>query len=191
MNERIRVAKEIKKQRLRDFDARHGVEFSHTVTGADSSNKDRHCFGYQPSFIMPNIFSYLNVGKQETLLDVGCGKGFAMHLFASLPFGRIDGIESKSELAYITRENLSKLHPGDSRFHVFEVDARDFMNYRDYDVLYLFNPFDDTIIEMICRKIGNYRPRRIIYQMPQYVAVFIRHGFGVEYIADATVVLGR
>lgn len=189
--ERIRVAKEIKNQRLRDFDARYGVDFGHTLTRMDLGNEGSHCFGYQPSFIMPNIFSYLDVSKRDSLLDIGCGKGFAMHLFSALPFGRIDGIESNDRLVRIARENLSKLHFGDSRFHVFEIDARDFMNYENYDVLYLFNPFDNVVLDTICRKLRKHRPRKIVYQMPHYVDTFIRYGFVIEYEADATVVLGR
>ena len=188
---RIRAAKEIKNQRLRDYDARHGVDFSYTLARTDLGNEGSHCFGYQPSFVMPNIFSYLDVSEYDSLLDVGCGKGFAMHLFSILPFGRIDGIESNDRLVHIAKENLDKLHFGDSRFHVFEVDARDFMNYGDYDMLYLFNPFDDVIIDTICWKFGDRRPSKINYQMPHYVDIFIRHGFAIEYEADATMVLRR
>lgn len=189
--ERIRVAKEIKSQRLRDFDTKHCVDFGQAVTRADLGNEGSHCFGYQPSFVMPNIFAYLDVSEKDSLLDVGCGKGFAMHLFSVLPFCRIDGIESNGILARVARENLGKLHFGDSRFHVFEIDACDFENYGEYDVLYLFNPFDDVIIDDICRKLGNRRPSKIIYQMPHYVDIFIRYGFVIEYEADATVVLRR
>ena len=189
--ERIRMAKEIKRQRLRNFDTKNCVDFGKAVTRDDLGNEGNHCFGYQPSFVMPNIFAYLNVSEKDSLLDVGCGKGFAMHLFSALPFGRIDGIESNSILAHVARENLGKLHSGDSRFHVFEIDARDFENYGEYDILYLFNPFDDVIIDELCRKLENCRPSKIIYQMPHYVDIFIRYGFVIEYEADATVVLRR
>lgn len=189
--ERIRAAREIKNRRLRDFDAKHGVDFSRTLTRTDLGNEGSHCFGYQPSFIIPHIISYLDVSECDSLLDIGCGKGFAMHLFSALPFCRIDGIESNGGLVHIARENLEKLHPGDSRFHVFEADARDFMHYGNYDVLYLFNPFDDVIIDIICRKLGDHRPSKVIYQVPHYVDTFIRHGFKIKYEADATVVLGR
>lgn len=191
IRERVRVAKEIKRKRLREFDDKHCVDFGQNLTRDNLKNADKHCFGYQPSFVMPNIFSYLDVNEKDKLLDIGCGKGYAMYLFSAFPFCKIDGIESNSTLAHIARENLDKLYPGDSRFHVFEMDARDFMNYREYDVLYLFNPFDEVIIDDICRKLGDCRPNKIIYQMPHYIDIFIQYGFEIAYEADATVVLRR
>jgi spermidine synthase len=189
--ERINLAREIKNQRLQDFDKKHGVDFSRGLTRVDLGYEGSHHFGYQPSFIMPHIFSHLNISSHDSILDIGCGKGYAMHLFSALPFERIDGIELNGELVRIARNNLCNLHHGDSRFHVFEIDACDFMHYEDYDVIYLFNPFDDVIIETICLKLGNHRPRKVIYQVPHYVNTFIRHGFEIEYEADATVVLKR
>ena len=191
MSEKIRIAKEIKKKKLRDFDTKYKVDFEKSISRVALGNTDNHCFGYQPSFIMPNILAYLKIGEKDSLLDVGCGKGFAMHLFSNLPFDRIDGIETNGMLAKIAQENLKKLHPNDSRFHIFEIDARDFLNYEDYDILYLFNPFDAKIVEEICKKFGNKRPSKIIYQMPHYVDIFIRHGFTLEYEADATIILRR
>ncbi|WP_415980104.1 hypothetical protein [Faecalicoccus pleomorphus] len=190
--EKVRIAKKIKTQNLQYFDNKFNVDFSKSLTrdylGYD---KESHCFGYQPSFVMPNIFSYLKVSRSDSILDIGCGKGFAIHLFSSLPFGRIDGIESKSELVYIAKDNLTKLHPEDDRIHIFKIDAVDFVNYENYDFLYLFNPFDEVIVDIICQKLENHQSCKIIYQIPLYVDVFLRHGFEIEYEADGTIVLRR
>lgn len=190
MQERIRVAPNIKKQKLQEFDFKCNVDFSKTITRDELGYND-HCFGYQPSFAMPNIFDFLHISEKQSLLDVGCGKGFAMHLFSKFPFYRIDGIETNHELAIIAKKNLEKLHPGDSRFSIYELDARDFLNYAEYDVLYLFNPFDEIIISDICKKMGKKYPSRIIYQMPHYIDIFIKCGYEIEYEADATVILRR
>lgn len=189
--ERIIHAKEIKCRKLRDFDARFGVDFSKTLTRTELGYEDGHCFGYQPSFVMPNILSHLNISSQDSILDVGCGKGFAMHLFSSLPFSKIDGIELNNELVQIAKENLQILHPDDNRFHVFKEDAFNFTHYNDYDMLYLFNPFDEHIINAICLKFGIIRPSKVIYQIPHYINTFTKYGFAIEYEADATVVLRR
>lgn len=53
---------------------------------------------------MPNILSNLKIKDSDTLIDVGCGKGYILYLFSKLPFSLVDGIEYNQELCDIAQK---------------------------------------------------------------------------------------
>ncbi len=189
--ERENFAKEKKEKILKELYLHYGADFGNPMSRYDLGYSDTHLFGYQPSYEMPNVFSHISVDPNDSILDVGCGKGFAMHLFSQFPFHKIDGIESNKQLVQIAKKNLKALHPNDSRFRIFHMDARLFDHYADYNVLYLYNPFDKYILDEICQKFGKDLPKMIIYQMPLFKEVFTNNGFKITFEADASSVLIR
>src|SRR4051794_37242946 len=45
------------------------------------------------------VLKDLHINKQDTILDIGCGKGSAMLAMLKFPFSRVDGIELSKEIS--------------------------------------------------------------------------------------------
>ena len=82
---------------------------------------------------------------------MGCGKGYVLACAANYPFMSVGGVEYVVELCDICRRNLDRLKF--SNVTVYNCDARFFDKYRDYDVFYFGNPFDETILSVVAEKI--------------------------------------
>lgn len=64
------------------------------------------------------IVNSLEVYPTDSVVDIGCGKGYAMYAMAQKPFSQIDGIEICPHLAETALHNLSAIFgKGDRRFH--------------------------------------------------------------------------
>lgn len=71
----------------------------------------------------------LYITKEDTILDLGSGKGMAMYYMSKFPFKKIGGIELSRTLVDDAKCNLKKLCPHDKkRFRLAQGDAR---NLRD------------------------------------------------------------
>ena len=49
------------------------------------------------------------VTSEDSIIDVGCGKGRLLAWFSQFAFGRVDGIELNSSLISIAENNMTKL----------------------------------------------------------------------------------
>ena len=118
-------------------------------------------------------------GRGHSVLDIGCGKGFVLNFFATMCFNEISGIEFDKTLCLKARKNLSR---NIRRVKVYNVDAIDFPKYEEYDTFYMYNPFDENILEKVIDLITasyetNPRQITIIYCNPIYKDVLINKGF--------------
>ncbi len=131
---------------LKLYDLTHGTEFS----GLGKKEEDNGWFEYYPSpmFSFPSLKRYiqknLQNGRGHAVLDIGCGKGFVLQFFSRLDFDAVSGIEYDEKLSRLAGENL-KNNP--KTVTVYQTDAMDFSLYQYYDTYYLYNPFDETILE--------------------------------------------
>lgn len=92
--------------------------------------------------------------KDKSLLDIGSGKGGAVIYAHQLGCKRAAGIEYEKFLHDIAVKNFSilKLNP---YCESFNMDARVFLNYACYDILFMFNPFDDDIYDDVVRQLAS------------------------------------
>lgn len=158
--------------------------------GTDSA----FCNGYEASYPMPEILEYLHIKEGDRLLDVGSGKGYAMYIFSQLPFSEIHGIELSERLARISKENLQKIFPDDSRFRVFTENALSFSHLDEYNYIYMYNPFPREVIGQFVEALKQSVLRRedkltVIYQNPQKGALFEESGvFKTVMVKDGTAI---
>ncbi|MBR0382959.1 MAG: class I SAM-dependent methyltransferase [Eubacterium sp.] len=169
---------------LKFFDIRHGTEFG----GIDFKGDRGGRFAYYPSsvFTFPLLRRYIkrhmNGGKGHSVLDIGCGKGLILYFFSSLDFDLVSGIEYNGKLCRIAKRNLRKVsRPA----KVYQADAVDFTMYENYDTFYLYNPFDEAIVEKCTDRIMSSlerRPRKltVIYCNPVCGDSLKRKGFKEE-----------
>jgi len=91
------------------------------------------------------VLDILDRRRQARFLDVGCGIGTKVFMVSTL-FAQADGLEFDKN--YI--EVAKKVHQSSSWEHsqnisFMEGDALDFSRYSEYDVIYLYRPFHDSV----------------------------------------------
>ncbi len=166
---------------LRLYDMWYGTHYAHIEKSGDIDGR----FEYYPSpvlmvpFLRRYICRSLNGGIGHSVLDIGCGKGFVLNVFSFFRFTKISGIEFNKKLCQYAKNNLRRNH---RKISVYNIDALNFPNYKDYDTFYLYNPFNDKIMsEVIDRIVDSYNdnPRiiTILYCNPVYERILIDRGF--------------
>ena len=92
------------------------------------------------------------------------------------------GIEYDEKLCRIAKRNLRKTS---GKVKVYRADAADFPLYENFDTFYLYNPFDEKILEKCIDQIlASLRkcPRKltVFYCNPVYGEVLMNKGFKEE-----------
>lgn len=132
--------------------------------------------------LLSKIFSN-RIQKDDVLVDVGCGKGRVLNYWLSLGLkNKIYGLELDSDVALATKTRLKRY----KNVSVIEGDAIDNLP-EDSTVLYLFNPFSETIMERFINRIETMfdkREIRIIYYYPKHIHLFRKPSWELEEIPN-------
>ena len=135
--------------------------------------------GYEGCYSVKKILRDLNIKKNDSILDIGCGKGLFLYYARKFDFDKIIGIEYSAELSNIAKKNISLIK--DERIAVINADARDFSRYGDYNYIFINNPFSAEIMEFVIDRIIENRKSTltVLYQFPFSKELFIQKGFYV------------
>jgi hypothetical protein len=143
---------------------------------------------YQPS--LPREFFEM-LGSLEirhvdyTFIDFGSGKGLVLLLASHYPFRRIIGVEFSPQLHEIAERNIRSYRDDSQRCWNLESVLADVVNYQIPEepvVLYLFNPFNEKILEVLLANIRRSlvvrpRPVFVLYKNPIASALFEKGKF--------------
>ena len=156
----------------------------------DSSNK-QYANSYKPTGAIPfkAMLSYLPENLERfTFLDFGCGRGRTLLLASAHPFKRILGVEfsvtlhaeAEENIAYYRRQNNTQI-----KAQVILADATTFPIPSEPLVIYLYDPFDATVMKRVLDNIvASYRsyPRLIylLYYAPVYTGLILDTGIFSE-----------
>ncbi len=152
------------------------------TTGADElhSLEDKgidisHATIYMPASydLLEDIFAKFNPATFNHFVDIGCGKGRVLSVAAAFGAKTITGIDLSKEFCEAAKENLStikKSYPA-FQYKVYNNDAFYFDIDDDVDCIFMFNPFDETIMNGVLGNIDislENKPRKItiIYVNP-------------------------
>lgn len=113
-----------------------GLDSNYAYTSSSSGNK-----------YLANLLGDFNITPEDSIIDIGCGKGSAMRTMLKFPFARVDGIELSGQIAAIAVRNFRKLNA--NRTRIFVCDAPLFNNYDAYNMVYLFNPFPPSVMSRV------------------------------------------
>jgi SAM-dependent methyltransferase len=121
---------------------------------------------------------------KTALLDVGCGRGRVLAVGAAYGFREMTGIDFSEKLckqAAAMMERVKEAHPG-LKVTVTCADARDYDIPDAVGVIFLFNPFDDLVMESFIDKVfeslhRNERPMKVLYANPQFKQLWLDAGF--------------
>lgn len=150
--------------------------------------------GYEGCYPVSRMLDSLQISEQDSVLDIGCGKGLFLYYAKRYPFRLISGIDLNAQLVSVARRNMSKL--SDTRIDVWHCDARTFGAYDKYNIFFINNPFcKEVLCEVVNRIIDSQRQnmRRItvIYQFPYHLDVFAGLGFMIKADDGVNVILER
>lgn len=104
-----------------------------------------------PDKVLKRIFADVEDKENKGFIDVGCGKCYAVTKAAQHGFRHSGGVEYTKFLYNIGISNLKK--KGLPTEEVYNEDAKVFEHYGDFDVFFFNNPFDETIMEPVAKKI--------------------------------------
>jgi 16S rRNA G966 N2-methylase RsmD len=152
------------------------------TTGADNlKNLEKkgidisHATIYMPvSYdVLEQFFEEVKLETFNHFLDIGCGKARAMCVAASYGINKISGIELSKDLFIAAKENIAttKEKYPTTNFEIYNNDAFYFDIDDDVDCIFMFNPFDETIMSGVMENIetsleNNPRVMTIIYINP-------------------------
>ena len=148
-----------------------GLDFLTVVRPEQVGLNPTLSFGYSPSSkrFLKQVLNDFTIWPQDSIMDIGCGKGYAMRTMLKYRFKKVDGIELSAYIANTARENLRKLNS--IRSKIFIGDAAQFNGYDAYNFIYFFNPFPDVVMAEVMNSLSqslerNDRELILIYMNP-------------------------
>jgi 16S rRNA G966 N2-methylase RsmD len=134
--------------------------------------------------LLEEIFEQIKAKSHNHFLDIGCGKGRALCAAAHHGFSKVTGIDFSKEFCNATEENLSvtKQKFSGLQYKVINNDAFYFEIPNDVDCIFMFNPFDEIIMDGVAENILesfeiNPRTITLIYVNPMYKEELLEVGF--------------
>ena len=170
-----------------DFDFDHRVN----TTGGTVSWRDRLIGSFTSEYqatdpaLFDEMLHALNVDfRRFTFIDLGSGKGRTLVMAAAYPFRKIVGVELLPALHRVAEENIRKYNSRSQLCFAIESicgDARDFKFPDEALVLYLFNPFLESVLAQVASEVeaslaATPRPVCILYHNPLLLELLTRSG---------------
>lgn len=166
---------------IRAFSEEMNVDFGGWIFRWDLYQEgDGH--GYEPSYPIEDVFDRLNILPDDSIVDLGCGKGYAMYLLSKYRFRRIDGVEKDTGLFNTAKNNINTLFPQSNLMHIYNLDVNEWNGFDKYNYYYLCNPFGENTSNLVARKIKVSAERTgrqvtVVYQMGEFIDAFTSIGF--------------
>ena len=160
------------------LDKLNGFDFKPTLDIVEKSSlikEGRHNNEPSGNRYLKKALKKLKITEQDSIIDIGCGKGDAIRLFCQFKFNKITGIEYSQNLTKIASSNFSKKKFVKKNIEIVNLDAQVFEEYSLYNMFYLYNPFDDVILNNVLEKIINAKKESryyIIYAHPIHHKLF-------------------
>jgi SAM-dependent methyltransferase len=146
-----------------------------------------HASIYQPVnfYTIHQLFAHITeADKQSAFIDIGCGMGRLFSVAAAFGFRKIYGVDLSPvmvEDAEVQAVFLEQHYPN-ARFEIEEANAATYEVPADAGVLFLFNPFDHTVMEPFVTRLteqlqSNPRPIKVLYANPVCKEIWLNAGF--------------
>jgi SAM-dependent methyltransferase len=125
------------------------------------------------------LFSSLNLNSENTLLDVGCGKGIVLMAASEFGLKKIKGFDHSHFLCEIAKNNCIKYQKVTRTNVPVEINclsAADFKFQDDEDIIYFYNPFNEEVTESFVNSIQdslNRKRRKITIITHKWPAITI------------------
>jgi len=101
------------------------------------------------------------------VLDIGCGKGYALYCLNKMGFTKLTGLEYTDYLSGIAKKNMKALGLED-KVEIIKGDAAEFEDYDEYQIIYMFHPFDGNIMGNVVK----YAERSLARKPREFTVVY-------------------
>jgi SAM-dependent methyltransferase len=98
------------------------------------------------------LLRLLELTDTDVFVDIGCGKGRVVCLAARHKLAHVVGIEYSSTLAAIAERNVNTLRGRRTRVSIENASAET-SDYASATVVYLFNPFEAPVLDVVLKKV--------------------------------------
>lgn len=137
------------------------------TTGRDDSRSDSYKYPYEPTPypVLERLANTGYIGKQNLLLDYGCGKGRVDFFMSYQTRCRTIGIEYHDRVYEGAMANLERA-ASSGRVQFELANAEQFPVPVEVDRIYFFNPFSvEILIKALARVLESYyeKPREILF----------------------------
>ena len=124
------------------------------TTGRDDSHADQHRYPYEPTpyCVLERLANSGMIGKQNTVLDYGTGKGRVCFYLSYQTRCRSVGIEYDERIFSGAMENREMAVSG-ARTCFVKADAGEYSVPKEVDRCYFFNPFSIEILQKVLARI--------------------------------------
>lgn len=95
----------------------------------------------------------IRLRPDDVVVDIGCGMGRMLCLFARRRVRKVIGIEFSRELAEIARQNAATVRGRRAEIEVRQGDACE-ADYSDATVIWMFNPFGPATMRTVMERLG-------------------------------------
>jgi SAM-dependent methyltransferase len=158
-----------------EFDRRLGVDTAVLVRMPETDSGNRaYGRGYQASNISLVEWALASADvafERTTFVDIGCGKGRVLILASRHQFKRIIGFDYSPSLLVACRKNMRHLGL-EGRCEIFHADANSFQFPESGVMLFMYNPFDSPLFEVVLERIrGINAPVTVAYLGPERKAL--------------------
>lgn len=151
-----------------------------------NENKE-HGSPYQASnYYLLKIFfeKFKDKIHNHVFMDFGCGKGRVLLMSALYGAKKSIGIEFSEELVNLCNDNIknfkikSKIQ---NELTVLHCDASKYIDIKDVDIFFFYNPFDDLIMRKVLENIITFGAKNkeilLVYINPVHGELFYEYGF--------------
>ena len=152
------------------------------TTGRDDTHSDQHHYPYEPTpySVLERLANVSLIGKSNTIVDYGTGKGRVCFFLSYQTKCRSIGIEYDERIFRSTEENWQQAVSG--RRTAFEqASAESYPVPVEADRFYFFNPFSTEILEKVLARIyASYyeNPREMLllfyYPSEEYIGTLMQ-----------------
>ena len=169
--QKIKITKR-KEKLIQQYHEKKGIDFFGKLDSEGLKLDPSRSNGYEASNreALRTVLKHLDI-KNDSVVDFGCGKGYALHLMSKFNFDHLCGIEISPNLYNIAKTNFERLKS--KNVELYLMDAADFIELNPYTVFYFFNPFPEIVLRQVIQNIiesirNNPRKVTIIYTLPMY-----------------------
>jgi SAM-dependent methyltransferase len=145
---------------------------------------DAHGFAVLDYAMLRRFMRPLRLGPEDVVMDVGCGTGRTLCLFARRSIKKCIGIECDAELAQIAEANTRRLHGRRCPVEIRMIDAA-LADYSEPTLFWFFSPFGSATMNRVAERIA-----QSVKSYPRHIRIVYVSGLTETERPDFRVLLG-
>lgn len=128
-----------------------GLDFSMRQKSRNIKFSGNHGYALTQKKAFDEIMKNIEIVAGDAFVDIGCGKGGVLLYASKYNFARVAGIEIEDSLINVAKKNFKILKL--DRVELFHDNAVTFERYAEFNVYFMFNPFDADIYMKVINRI--------------------------------------